>query len=283
MGLGLNYAHPLGENTILHFYYAPVGDAALGPVAFPHRASAFELPQAALGHHWQDSTHIANNVATVALKHKWLRLEASSFYGTEPNEGRWNIDWGPMNSYSGRISIFPSKYWMAQFSAGRLTEPERSTVGAGHDASHGDVMRMTASLHYTRPTGNGNAWSSSVIWGRNHKIDSQRNSNSYLFETLYPVTRKDFLTARVEVSEKDELFANNHDLEHQLELTDGSSFRIQGYTVGYTRDIGNFRNVEAGLGANVTAYSIPSSIKPYYGDHPWGTSVFLRFRLKPSE
>jgi hypothetical protein len=66
MGLGINYARPLGEDTIVHFYYAPVGDPALGPIAFPHRASAFELPQATLGHHWQDSTHIANNVARVA-------------------------------------------------------------------------------------------------------------------------------------------------------------------------------------------------------------------------
>jgi len=109
MNIGVHYARPVGGATMLQLYYAPVGDPALGPVAFPHRASAFELPQATLGHHWQDSTHIASNVATVAVNHKWIRLEASGFHGMEPNEGRWNIDWGPMDSYSGRISIFPSK------------------------------------------------------------------------------------------------------------------------------------------------------------------------------
>jgi hypothetical protein len=282
MGLGLNYAHPLGENTILHFYYAPVGDPALGPIAFPHRASALELPQATLGHHWQDSTHIANNIVTVALKHKWLRLEASGFYGTEPNEGRWNIDWGPMNSYSGRVSVLPAKNWMAQFSMGYLTEPERPTDG-GHAESHGDVVRTTASLHYTRPRFSGNAWSTSLIWGRNHSVDSKRDTDSYLVETVYPVSRKDFLTARMEVVEKDELFANDHALEHRLALTAGSVFRVQAYTAGYTRDIGTFRNVESGIGANATAYAIPTAIKPYYGDHPWGTNFFLRFRLKPAE
>ena len=61
MGFGVHYARPLAENTMLQLYYAPVGDPALGPVAFPHRASAFELPQATLSHHWQDSTHIAAN------------------------------------------------------------------------------------------------------------------------------------------------------------------------------------------------------------------------------
>ena len=117
MSIGVQYARPLAENTMLQLYYAPVGDPALGPVAFPHRASALELPQATLGHHWQDSTHIADNVATVALKHKWVRLEASGFHGAEPDENRWNIDWGSMDSYSGRLSIFPTKNWMAQVSA----------------------------------------------------------------------------------------------------------------------------------------------------------------------
>src|SRR5579871_5422681 len=47
MALGLDYVHPLG-GAMVQFYYAPVGDPALGPVAFPHRASALELPQATL-------------------------------------------------------------------------------------------------------------------------------------------------------------------------------------------------------------------------------------------
>src|SRR5947209_9886269 len=109
MAFSVQYAHRWGRDTMLQFYYAPVGDPALGPVAFPHRASASELPQAPLGHHWQDSTHIAGNVATVAVRHKWAHVEARGFYGTEPNEHRWRMNWGPMNSYSARFSIFPTK------------------------------------------------------------------------------------------------------------------------------------------------------------------------------
>src|SRR2546425_2483120 len=105
MSIGVNYAHPVGKGSMLQLYYGVIGDPALGPVAFPHRASAFELPQASLGHHWQDSTHIAASVATVAVKHKWLRLEASGFHGAEPDENRWNVDWGPMDAYSGRVSV----------------------------------------------------------------------------------------------------------------------------------------------------------------------------------
>jgi hypothetical protein len=274
MALSAQYAHPLDPDTMLQLYYAPVGDPALGPVAFPHRASAFELPQAPLGHHWQDSTHIADNVATVAMRHKWLRLEASGFYGTEPNENRWNLDWGKMNSYSARVSVTPNANWLAQISAGHLTQPERQ--------QEGDVDRTTASLQYSRPLDRGTSWSTSLIWGRNHQTANLRNLNSWLLETLYPATRRDFLTARVELVDKDELFANQPAIAALLARTAGSTFRIQEYIVGYTRDIATLRNVEAGVGANVAFYRIPPPIQPYYGEHPRGLNVYLRFRLKPA-
>jgi hypothetical protein len=274
MGVGVHYARPIGEGTMLQLYYAPVGDPALGPVAFPHRASALELPEATIGHHWQDATHIASNVATVALKNKWFRLEASGFNGTEPNENRWNIDWGPMNSYAGRLSIFPGRNWMAQISAGRIEQPERH--------ADGDVVRATASLHYSQPMPGGNSWSTSLIWGRNHDTRSQHNLNSYLLESVYPFRKKNFLTGRIEFVDKDELFANDHRLEHSLEHTAESIFRVHAYTFGYTRDIGTFKNVEVGLGANMTAYTVPSAIKPYYGDSPCGANIYLRLRLKPT-
>src|SRR4051794_28108993 len=116
MELSVQYALPLGEKKMFNVYYAPVGDPALGPVAYPHRASAMELPQATLAHHWEDSTHIANNVVTAGLQFDKVRIEGSGFRGREPNEGRWNIDMGAMDSWSGRLSVFPSSRWMAQVS-----------------------------------------------------------------------------------------------------------------------------------------------------------------------
>ncbi|MDR3698972.1 MAG: hypothetical protein P4L56_05010 [Candidatus Sulfopaludibacter sp.] len=259
MAVGAHYAHSLAGGNMLELYYAPVGDPALGPVAFPHRASAAELPEAPLGHHWQDATHIADNVATVAVQHSWLRLEASGFYGTEPDENRWHIDWGSMNSYSGRVSVTPSKNWVFQVSAGRLTKPERQQAG--------DVIRATSSVSYNRPMDSGSSWSTSVIWGRNHDTFTQHNLNSYLAETVYPVSRRNFLTGRWELVDKDELSVEG-------------IYRIGAYTAGYTRDIGNLKYLETGIGANLTAYTLPASLKPYYGDRPWGVNVYLRLRLR---
>ena len=263
MSLGAHYVRPIGEHTLLHFYYAGVGDPALGPVAFPHRASAQELPQATLGHHWEDSTHILNNVATVGIKYRWIRLEASGFHGSEPNENRWNIDWGGMDSFSGRLSVLPSKNWTAQFSAGRLTRPEPQ--------EEGDVVRTTASIHYTRVRYNGEAWSTSAIWGRNHKTGHRHDTNAWLLESVFPATRRDFLTGRFEVADKDELFPDQHD-----------TFRVKAFTGGYTRDLATKSNLQTGIGANITGYAIPAAIKPAYGAHPWAVSVYFRLRLKRS-
>lgn len=272
MGLGVHYVHPLTKNALLELYFAPVGDPALGPVAFPHRASAEEIPQAPLSHHWQDSTHIADEVVTVGLKYEKIRLEASGFYGSEPGENRWIIQYGPINSWATRLSYFPSRNWSAQVSAGRLTKPEREEPG--------DVVRTTASIQYARPM-QGAGWATSLIWGRNHDSFTQHNLNSYLVESVAPWRRKNFFTGRIELVDKDELFSDQPDLEEQLARTAGSTFRIGAYTAGYTRDIGTFEKIETGIGANFSTYSMPDAIKPYYGNHPVAVNVYLRLRLRP--
>jgi hypothetical protein len=262
MAIGFHYARPLGEKTLIQAYFAPVGDPALGPVAFPHRASAMELPQAPLGHHWQDSTHIANEVVTVGIKHNILQLEASGFYGSEPNENRWNIDSGPINSWSTRFSVMPNPNWIAQVSVGRLRQPETFEPG--------DVVRATASVEYVKPLAGGGAWATSVIWGRNHKTATHANTNSYLVETVLPVRSRNFLTGRIELVDKDELFHGPAE----------GTYRIAAYTVGYTRDIPLVSYLQTGVGANFTTYTVPGAIQQFYGRHPVAVNMYLRVRLK---
>src|SRR5215831_17006158 len=58
MELAGRYDLRLTERGQLYVYGGPLGKPALGPPAYPHRASASENPVAVLGHHQQDSTHI---------------------------------------------------------------------------------------------------------------------------------------------------------------------------------------------------------------------------------
>ncbi|WP_433969331.1 hypothetical protein [Tunturiibacter gelidiferens] len=103
----------LGKQTLLSFYAAPVGDPAIGPTAYPHRLSASEDPIAALGHHQEDSTHIAFNVFTGGITWRWLRFEESGFHGAEPTEQRWGFQPSPnghaVDSYSSRVTFAPTK------------------------------------------------------------------------------------------------------------------------------------------------------------------------------
>jgi hypothetical protein len=274
MELSVQYAHPAGEKGTWNIYYAPVGDPALGPVAYPHRASAMELPQASIGHHWQDSTHIANNVLTAGITYARVRVEASGFHGREPDEGRWNIDWGTMDSWSSRLSVFPTKNWTVQVSAGRLQDPESS-----HD---GSTVRTTASAEYVRPSADKNWWATSFVWGQNYKLDERRRTNAVLAETVVPISRRNFVTGRYEWSQRDELFEYNHELSEQVTRASGQfAFNVHAYTAGYTREIGTFRDVSTGLGANFSVYGIERTLRPFYGDHPFGVNIFIRLRLKP--
>jgi hypothetical protein len=266
MELALEYAHPLGAKTKLTLYAAPVGDPALGPVAYPHRVSAAELPQATLAHHLQDSTHISYDVVTAGITRGIFGLEASGFHGAEPGEDRWIITQGAIDSYSARFTMTPNANWTGQFSAGRLTHPEALEPG--------DQVRTTASVTYNRPYARGN-WASSVIWGRVHKTDGGANLNGYGVESVARFIGKNYVTGRIELVDKNELFLPGSVLY-------GDSFRVGAYTAGYTRDFYLIPRIATGLGANVTGYSMPEELHSYYGHRPAGVLVFIRFRLRES-
>ena len=218
MEISAQYARSLNPDTILHFYAALISDPALGPVAYPHRISAQELPQASLSHHLQDSTHIASDVLTAGVKYKWVRFEFSGLHGAEPDEERWAIDQGAIDSWATRVTVTPDPNWTAQISTGHLKKPEELELG--------DIQRTTASITYNLPMPDG-FWASSIIYGRNHKELEDLSVDSFLFETLWQFQRANNVTGRFEVIDKEELFANDPVLQEQLELTAGESFGLK--------------------------------------------------------
>jgi hypothetical protein len=134
---------PIDYRTGFTIAAAPVGEPALGPVAFMHRPSAAENPAAPLGHHTLDSTHIATGVVTVALDHGPLTIETSVFHGGEPDDNRWDVmDPGALDSWSARAWYEPSATWRFQISHGFLKQPEA--------AEPGDVRRTTGSASWFR-------------------------------------------------------------------------------------------------------------------------------------
>ena len=296
MEVGALYDIHLGERSLLSFYAAPVGDPAIGPVAYPHRLSASEDPLAALGHHQQDSTHIAFNVLTGGLTWRWLRFEESGFHGAEPTEQRWGFQPSPnghaIDSYSSRITFSPTQNWAAQYSIAHIVSPEALYP-------HEDQQRQTASVMYNRPIGahhdttmpgmdmskpaTGN-WSTTLLWGRTKSLPQTGNDlsieNSYLLESLLQFRTRNYAWTRME----------NAGRSNELLLPPGSAL-----PPNFTETpIGHVARLQLRLRPRLPLHPTstlphpepsspptptPEILTPTYGHHPWGVVALIRFRI----
>jgi hypothetical protein len=266
MNLSATYRLDLGADAGAWVQLAPVGEPALGPTAFMHRASSGENPTAPLGHHWEDSTHIAFNVVTLGGGWKGIALEGSAFRGEEPDEHRWDIEGGSIDSASVRARFFFGGGWSGQISHGYLRHPEALEPGNTH--------RTTAALEYgaegDRPL------AVTVLWGRND--ETHGTSDAYLLEGAYQVTPKDQVYGRAELVQKDRQLLLTKRISSDPEGGTGNFARIGACTAGYVRDFDVLAGLRTGLGSDVTVYSFPSSLKPVYGSFPVSFHAFLRLR-----
>ncbi len=269
MELAALYDLKLGKDGLLSFYAAPIGDPAIGPIAYPHRASASEDPSATLGHHQEDSTHIAEDVITAGVTYRIARIEASGFHGREPDENRWNFNQGNIDSWSTRLTLQPGKNWSGQFSYGRLASPEALFPNENQE-------RMTASVLYNRPLRSGN-WASSLIWGRTKSVEDHSIFDSYTLESTLRFLTRNHAWTRIENAERSNelLLGENTPPPNFLEQPIG---RVQAYTLGYDRDFDLIPHVASAIGAQVTVYGVGENLKPVYGGHPAGVAVSLRIR-----
>jgi len=266
MNLSATWRRQIADRSAVWVQLAPIGEPALGPTAFMHRASAGENPTAPLGHHWQDSTHIAFDVITAGWGWKALLLEGSVFHGAEPDEHRWNIEAGPLDSVSGRARLRLGGGWSAQVSYGFLKNPE--------PAEPGDVHRVTASVHYGAD-GDG-PFAASFVWGGN--VEAHGNSAAWLLEAAWQASAADQIYGRAEYVQKDyDLLAFKGE-PHVEPPGEPRLANVFAFTAGCLRDVALAKALAAGVGADVTVYSFPSSLKPVYGSFPVAGHVFLRLR-----
>jgi hypothetical protein len=264
------YTLPLTEKISWELYGGPSAEPALGPVTFMHRASASELPLAPLGHHLQDSTHTSFGVVTTGfiidrVIFDQIKLEASAFNGHEPDERRWSIQLAPLDSWSARAFVAPTRNWTAEYSVGYLVKPEALEPG--------NQWRQTASVEYSRPLMSsgkmrGN-WATTAVWGRVHKLDTGADLNSYLLESTLNFAERNYVFSRLELVDKDELFP---------QAPVHPWYRIGAYTFGGERDLVHNSAWQLGLGSDLTIYSKPAVLDAAYGNFPVSFQIFLRMR-----
>lgn len=281
MGLGSEYRVPVSRVTLI----AGVdlgGAPTLGPQAFMHRPSAEDNPQAPLSHHHLDSTHITPGVLRGGLQVGSWRAEASVFHGREPDQDRFDIDFGALDSAAARLA-WNRGPWSAQVSAATLTLPELITPY--------DAKRVTASVAYTsggterrvaarggteRRVAARGGTARRVAWlaafGQNREIHG--NLEAYLFEaTIHPSPMNSFYM-RAESVAKDILDNGFHPrgVFHRHRQS-----QVGAFTLGYVRDVLSMPAGTFGVGGDITGYAVPANLKEPYGS-PQSFHVFLRYR-----
>jgi hypothetical protein len=264
MEVAADYRRALTKAVAIEVYGAPVGEPALGPVAFPHRPSAMSNLIAPISHHWLDSTHVSFGVVTGALYgHRW-KAESSVFNGREPDDRRYGFEFAALDSYSGRLWFLPSSEWAVQVSAGHLKDAE-----ARPDGTRDTVTRLTASATYHRLVNN-RLWATTVAWG--HNRESGVPTSAFLAETSAETSPRDLWFGRLEVVGK-----TATDLA--LPFPAGQVFTTSKADVGYTRWLAKGHGLETGVGGSVGVSLVPATLTSFYGGRsPIELTVFLTLR-----
>ena len=261
MELSASYSVKVGERSSLFLYTGLPGEPAFGPPAFMHRLSAMDSPEAPITHHWLDSTHITFGVVTAGLVRDGFKIEASRFNGREPNEDRYDIETGPLDSTALRLSWNPTPELALQASWARLIAPEQLAPGE-------NSTRWSASAIYTRRLGGDGWWSTTLAWGRRSVEHEQLDA--FALESavgLGPWT----LFGRAERVETNELVqAGGHH---------GPTFDVAKLSLGGIRDFRLAPHVRLGVGGLYAFNFVPAPLEALYAGDPNGAMLFVRLRI----
>ncbi len=261
--LSIGYTQTINKNIDIFGYVGYPGEPALGAPAFMHRVSSMNNPDAPLGHHWQDATHITFGTGTLGFRYKQFKVEGSIFTGREPDENRFDFDQAKFDSYSYRLSYNPTQNWALQFSQGFIKEPEALEPGV-------DITRTTASALYAKKLNADNHISAAAIWGLNDKGHDHKE-HSFLLEGNYQFA-KNALFSRYEFIQKS---AEELDLEAEL---GHNKFDVHVFSMGYNRSIIQKKYLELTAGIKTSLNFPANGLKPLYGDLPVGLQVYLQIR-----
>ena len=258
MELAGTWSHNLGGGKALSLYAGLPGEPALGPPTFMHRVSGMDNPEAPIGHHWFDSTHITYGVVTAGLSTDHWKIEASAFKGREPDQHRWDIETPKLDSWSVRAFWNPTADLSFQLSTGHLHSPEQLEPDQNE-------QRTTASITWNKPLGPNRNWATTIAWSNK---DEQPGPAlvGLLAETALRLGH-DELFARAEHEQENELFEDGP--------LAGRIVGVGKVSLGYQHEIPLVDHLFLAIGGLASAYAYPDSLKPSYGRD--GVKSFLLY------
>ena len=260
--LAVSYAYALSKKADLSLYAGYPGEPALGPVTFMHRPSGEFMPDAPIGHHWEDATHITFGVATLGVRYGRFKLEGSSFTGREPDENRYNFDKPLFDSWSGRLSFNPSANWALQLSHGFIKSPESLFPNE-------NVNRTTASAAYVYSITTNKYLAVTAVWGQN-VIAYQDASNSALIEATIKL-KKLALYTRYEWVQKSSEELNLNPVLFDLQM----QYLVNATTIGAGYDLFKIQHVIIAGGGQVSWDHSGNVLNSLYGQNPISGELYI--------
>jgi hypothetical protein len=261
MELSASYAHRLDDRSSVFVYAGLPGEPAFGPPAFMHRTSAMDSPEAPITHHWFDSTHITFGVVTAGYVRGDWKLEASRFRGREPDEDRYDIESGELDSSALRVSWNPTPNLSLQASWADIRSPEALEPDE-------DEERVSVSGIYTREIGEHGWWSTTLGYSNKERSDGVA-LDAWLAETAWHPNDAWTLFARGEAIETNELEPPGH----------GPIRDVARVSVGAIRDWRINAQTVLGVGAVLQTHLAPDELEPAYGGDPEGVMGFVRLKI----
>ncbi|HEX4440158.1 MAG TPA: hypothetical protein VH854_08815, partial [Thermoanaerobaculia bacterium] len=185
------------------------------------------------------------------------------FHGAEPDENRWDIEAGALDSYSGRLTIRALPDLQIQLSAGHLEHPEAIEPG--------NQTRYVGAAYWQRATTDGFV-ALSLISGLNETEEGREWGS--LLEGTWKFAGANSVFGRVESVDRDV-----YELTHKTQRPEGVPHvrsRVWATTLGAARDVALFPGVATSLGAEATLYHFSSRLDGVYDATPFGFQAFLR-------
>jgi hypothetical protein len=275
MELSARYERAVSNNLGFSIYAAPVGEPAIGPVAYMHRPSAQNDPFAPLGHHWEDATHITFGVVTAGVFTRTAQLEATLFQGREPDDDRTDFDFGSLDSYGGRLTVNPTPQWSLAASYGYIKSPE-----ALHPEEN--QHRLGASILYVRRIAKDGDWSSALVYGANEHAAQGEPSTGFAHSLL--------LESNVRLDDLNSVFGRVEWVQKSAEdlviptASPDIRFNVTALMLGYVREIAQYAGASLGLGVRGSIDVLPGGLKSTYGTRtPAGIAFYARLRPTMSQ
>jgi hypothetical protein len=266
MELAASASHNLGAKSSVFVYGGLPGEPAFGPPAFMHREAIIESPEAPITHHWLDSTHISMGVLTAGVVVDNAKLELSRFNAREPDQHRWNMQTGALDSTAIRASRNPIPSLALQASWGSFKDPEQLEPGV-------DQKRWSASALYARDLSPDWRLAGTIAWGRKtiEHHGERLNDDAYAIEASLKHAGWTFF-GRGETTENRELVEASD--EH------GPAYDVGKVSIGAIRDFRIGRKLLIGAGGLFSVNFVPRELGDLYGGRrPTGAMGFVRLKL----